>query len=110
MSVLQQTHPYTENKNEYVSNIKDQLTQLSASDKYDPFAKWSWLGERYPQGKSSSSLTSVPWFRLCLLIFYVDGMVAWMTLGVNLSDHSIEQIKPNNGKRGFRFLDDHLEH
>jgi hypothetical protein len=37
-------------------------------------------------------------------------MVAWMTLGVNLSDHSIEQIVQNNGKRDFRFLDDPPEH
>jgi hypothetical protein len=37
-------------------------------------------------------------------------MVAWMTLGVNLSDHSIGQIAQNNGKHGFRFLEDHLEH
>jgi hypothetical protein len=34
--MTQQTPPYTENKNEQVSNIEDQLTQLSASDQYDP--------------------------------------------------------------------------
>lgn len=50
--MFQQTHPYTENKNEYVSNIKDIWNSYSASDQYDPFTRWSWLGPNYPKGKS----------------------------------------------------------
>jgi len=39
-----------------------------------------------------------------------DGIISWITLGVNMSDRSVEQLNPNNHKRGFRFFDDHLEY
>ncbi|KAF2009314.1 aromatic compound dioxygenase [Aaosphaeria arxii CBS 175.79] len=68
------TPEYTKNSDKKPkSNMDDTLAPYSASKEYDPFAQYSWLSEDAN-----------------------DGLLAWIVMGVNASDPTIEQPpKPN---------------
>ncbi|KAH7120024.1 Intradiol ring-cleavage dioxygenase [Dendryphion nanum] len=60
--------PYKDNDQSLVSNKDDAFAPDSASNNYDPFMQWAWLGDNKD-----------------------DGLLAWTVIGVNNSDASVWQ-------------------
>ena len=87
-----------------ILNKDDGWAPSSASDRYDPFVQWAWMG---PSVSSTS-------YRLFLVHqndgfadnTCLDGVLAWTAMGVNLTDSNIRQ--PPDRKRAV--VNDHLEH
>ncbi|KAF2877190.1 Intradiol ring-cleavage dioxygenase [Massariosphaeria phaeospora] len=95
---VQNTEYYRNNKWPFIKNVDDYWAQAAASDKYDPFVKWTWVD--WPR-VSSMKPTRLS-VKLVMLI-NIDGVLAWIAMGVNLTANV-----PQHDKRSF--LDDHLEY
>ncbi|KAF1949942.1 aromatic compound dioxygenase, partial [Byssothecium circinans] len=75
---VESTEQYLGNEVPVTLNLDDGFIADAATDKYDPFAKWAWLGQNYPY----------------------DGIISWTVIGIN---RSAQVTQPS--KRDHSFFD-----
>jgi protocatechuate 3,4-dioxygenase beta subunit len=72
---VEKTDQYKDNHQPLLDNIGDLFIPFDSTEDYDPFVRWSRIGNSLEDG----------------------GLLAWITLGVNTSDYSV--LQPPDQKR-----------